>query len=116
MSKVNLDEQLAKAEEQRKRAEERVKRLKERKQLRDAKKVIAENKSLKEQLEYRTSESLSNAQEVKELVTAIEQLFFDIRDKKLFSTDYTDNHGQTRVMVSRNDVLSRLQKIKDLQR
>lgn len=116
MSKVNLDEQLAKAEEQRKRAEEKVKRLKERKQLRDAKKAIAENVELKKrvaELEKKQTNELFDLQhELKQvedsnawLRGAVNNLVNDIQKLPTWNASEKDNKV---TLVNRQVIINRL--------
>lgn len=114
---------MADIDEQLKKAEARVKRLKQRKQQSEAKKAIAENKSLRdqlnsltEQLKNKNVESLSNARDYKQVMDAVKQLFDDVQQKKLFNLNYKDDKQQNHTMIKSEDVMARLQKIINLQK
>lgn len=123
MAKASLDEQLAQAKA-------RVKKLEQRKTLTDAKKAIAENKalheqldkqvaqnkSLNEQLKNKNAESLANSRDYQQVMGAVKNLFDDVQQNKLFNLNYKDDKQQNHAMIKSEDVMARLQKIINLQK
>lgn len=114
----NIDDQIAKAKE-------RVKRLEEKKLLQDAKKAIAENKNLKEQLKNKEAESLANSREYKTVMDSVKKLYDDLQQVQQgqqgkFTTQVVPItlQGKTQAirMVDLEPVKDRLEKIINLQK